>query len=70
MKKFLLLAACIGMALTGCSGGENSEAVEKYGSDTLKLFNWGEYMGENLISDFGVHHPALCGRSGGAVRKN
>ena len=52
MKKFLLLAACIGMALTGCSGGGNSEAVEKYGSDTLKLFNWGEYMGENLISDF------------------
>ena len=27
-------------------------AVEKYGSATLKLYNWGEYMGENLISGF------------------
>ena len=26
--------------------------MEKYGSDTLKLFTWGEYLGENVISDF------------------
>ena len=25
---------------------------EKYGSDTLKLFTWGEYLGENVISNF------------------
>lgn len=42
-------------AATGCSsdnGGSTEDAVAKYGSDTLKLYNWGEYMGENLISDF------------------
>lgn len=52
MKKLALMALVAVMALTGCSGGDNSAAIEKYGSDTLKLFNTGEYMGENLISDF------------------
>ncbi len=55
MKK--LFAVILGAALmvSGC-GGTNDEArqaaVEKYGSDTLKLFNWGEYIGEDVISDF------------------
>lgn len=53
MKKIIALALASAMLLTGCGGGETSaDAVEKYGSDTLKLYNWGEYMGENLISDF------------------
>ncbi len=52
MKKvFILVMVMAAVLLAGCSGETNS-AKEKYGSDTLKLFNWGEYMGENLISDF------------------
>ncbi len=54
MKKIIALALASAMLLTGCGGGgeTSADAVEKYGSDTLKLYNWGEYMGENLISDF------------------
>lgn len=56
MKKGLVLvitAALLLGLLSGCGGGGSSQdAVEKYGSDTLKLYNWGEYMGESLISDF------------------
>ena len=55
MKKLIamMLAGAMLFAATGCSSNENTEdAVAKYGSDTLKLYNWGEYMGENLISDF------------------
>lgn len=59
MKKSILKAASVltvsAVALTGCSGSSGQaaqDAVEKYGSDTLKLYNWGEYMGESLISNF------------------
>lgn len=45
----LTLSLCL---LTGCGSNAKSAAIEKYGSDVLKLFNWGEYMGETLISDF------------------
>ncbi len=52
----LLMASM--MALTACGGSGSAESasgidpVEKYGSNTLKLYNWGEYMGEDLISNF------------------
>lgn len=56
MKKCLALVLGLTMLLTGCGGGggeaSSAKAVEKYGSDTLKLYNWGEYMGEDLIKDF------------------
>lgn len=56
MKKIISLALASAMLLTGCGGDGGGataeEAIEKYGSDTLKLYNWGEYMGDNLISDF------------------
>lgn len=57
MKKFMAMVLAGTMLLTGCGGsGEGGasaeDAVAKYGSDTLKLYTWGEYMGENLISDF------------------
>lgn len=54
MKKMIALALGAVLLLSGCGGGGSStaEAEEKYGSSTLKLYNWGEYMGENLISDF------------------
>ena len=43
------------MLLAGCGGSDGAsseDAIEKYGSDTLKLYNWGEYMGEDLINNF------------------
>lgn len=47
-----LLAGCGNNNSNGGSGDESLTAAEKYGSDTLKLYNWGEYMSENLLSDF------------------
>lgn len=54
MRKWIAVALTAIVALTGCSSSntKSAEAVEKYGSDTLKLYNWGEYMGEDLIQDF------------------
>ena len=52
---FLLAMLCLVLSLVACGGGQgaNSEdAIAKYGSDTLKLYLPGEYLGENLISDF------------------
>ena len=47
MKKLIamMLAGAMLFAATGCSsdnGGSTEDAVAKYGSDTLKLYNWGE----------------------------
>ncbi len=54
MKKLVALALSCTLLFCGCtnSNASSADAVEKYGSDTLKLYNWGEYMGENLISNF------------------
>lgn len=55
MKKLVALTMAAAVLLAGCGGGGGASAdaaVEKYGSDTLKLYNWGEYMGEDLISNF------------------
>ncbi len=52
MKKLIALALGTAVLLSGCGGSADSDAAEKYGSATLKLYNWGEYVGENLISDF------------------
>ena len=57
IKKILsvLLTATMLFSFTSCGNSSNTPAedpVEKYGSDTLKLYNWGEYMGDTLISDF------------------
>ena len=43
----LLLTACGGQGNTA-----NNQAVEKYGCDVLNVYNWGEYIGENVIKDF------------------
>lgn len=47
MKKLIVL--CILLTLVGCS---KSDPVEKYGSDVLNVFNWGEYIGEDVITNF------------------
>ncbi len=57
MKKIIAMALAASMLLTGCGGsGESVQskeaAAEKYGSATLKFFNWGEYIGEDVIENF------------------
>ena len=54
MKKLIALLLTSALAMTGCagSGGSSAEAVEKYGSATLKFYNWGEYIGDDVISNF------------------
>lgn len=60
MKKIIafLLVCVMALSITACSGGE-SNGDSKYESDTMKLFIPGEYMAENLVTDFekkfGVH---------------
>lgn len=55
MKKLIAVVVTAMLLLTGCGGNGSSgseDAVEKYGSDTLKVYNWGEYIGEDVISNF------------------
>ena len=57
-----LMAAVAGVLVLAILGGtvgvslsqqhKNAAAVEKYGSNVLKLYLPGEYLGENVISDF------------------
>ncbi len=58
MKKTLAVLTSALLLLAGCSSASSEEAIEKYGSDTLKLYTWGAYMSEDLIptfeSQFGV----------------
>ena len=49
----LVLAIVGGIAGAGIAQSRKSaEAIEKYGSNVLKLYLPGEYLGENVISDF------------------
>ncbi|MCD8215062.1 MAG: ABC transporter substrate-binding protein [Clostridiales bacterium] len=55
MKKIIALTLSLitaSAAVSGCGSSGSEEAAEKYGSDTLKVFNWGEYIGEDVISNF------------------
>ncbi len=56
----LVAAIGAGIAFGGTADSSRREAaIEKYGSDTMKLYLPGEYLGENVIQDFenqyGVH---------------
>ncbi|MGL4791496.1 MAG: ABC transporter substrate-binding protein [Anaerotignaceae bacterium] len=53
MKKLISLLLTTALLITGCGGSSSTTASSSpFSGQTLKLFNWGEYMGENLISDF------------------
>ena len=58
-KAMAAVAAVLVLAVVGGTVGaslsqqhKNAAAVEKYGSNVLKLYLPGEYLGENVISDF------------------
>ena len=50
MKKLLLSAMAVlsAAALSACGGGNEGP----YAGQTLHVYNWGEYTGENIIGDF------------------
>lgn len=52
MKKLIALFLGSALMLTGCGGASSEDAVAKYGSDTLKFYNWGEYIGDDVIANF------------------
>jgi len=54
MKKVVAVLLTVMLLLTGCGGSSVSseEAIAKYGSDTLKIYNVGEYIDTMIISDF------------------
>ena len=54
MKKLIALLLSGALILTGCggSGSESVEKVEGFEGQTLKFYNWGEYIGEDVISNF------------------
>jgi len=54
MKKVVAVLLTVMLLLSGCGGSSVSseEAIAKYGSDTLKVYNVGEYIDTMIISDF------------------
>ncbi len=57
MKKLFKLVLCsvLFVSLVGCSSAPSTSDVdpmEEYGCDTLNVYNWGEYIGETVNSDF------------------
>ena len=54
MKKIVagLLAILMVVGLTGCSSSSNNDGSKEFVGQTLHVYNWGEYTGENIISDF------------------
>lgn len=56
MKNWVKLGLCglMVVSLGGCGGGGKSDIdpQEVYGCSTLNVYNWGEYVGENVLSNF------------------
>ena len=57
MKKIISVTAvlCVLLGLGGCSNSKTTvkeDPIEKYGSDVLNVYNWGEYIGDDVISNF------------------
>ncbi|MBQ2905566.1 MAG: extracellular solute-binding protein, partial [Peptococcaceae bacterium] len=52
-KKVVAVLVTVLLLLTGCGSSVSSEeAIAKYGSDTLKVYNVGEYIDTMVIFDF------------------
>ena len=52
MKKLVaLVLAGATMLMTGCGSTQTAE-TDAYKGQTLKFYNWGEYVGEIVVADF------------------
>ena len=54
MKKILKVVLCSLMVLlAACNDSkQGADSKEKYGCDVLNIYNWGEYIGENVVRNF------------------
>ena len=52
MKKLLAIALMTAVLIGGCTSTSADSQEKKYEGQTLKVFNWGEYIGEDVISNF------------------
>ena len=54
MKKFLALLLVLALSLSVCAcGGQNTPTADKpLAGTTLKVYNWGEYIDEDVIGMF------------------
>lgn len=55
MKKILVALLCSGLAisLTGCGSKKSDvDPVAAYGCSVINVYNWGEYIGDSVVSDF------------------
>ena len=57
--RYIVLGVVVAAVIAGCGAGisalgskSRDDAIAKYGSDTLKFYNWGEYIGEDVIENF------------------
>ena len=61
MKKFLplLLAGIMALGFAGCGGqGGASGSTASGGSNVVKVYNWGEYIGEDVVQNFEKEYNA------------
>ena len=54
MKKFcaLVMALVLTVLSAGCGGSSGASGEGEFAGQTLRVYNWGEYTGENLIANF------------------
>mgnify|MGYP001333930651 CR=1 FL=1 len=52
MKKAMISLFCAVMCLLALAGCGSSGKSTKYAGQVLNVYNWGEYVGENVISNF------------------
>ncbi len=59
MKKIIALATALALALTACTSGTGSEGTKQTAeNNTIKFYNWGEYIGDNVIQRFEKEYNA------------
>jgi putrescine transport system substrate-binding protein len=55
MKKIVLGAVCLGVALAGCGGGAKPPAAEQAAAaqeKVLNVYNWSDYIDPTVLADF------------------
>ncbi len=59
----VLLAVILLPTLTACSSSTEDEQVAQGGDDTLVVYNWEDYIDEEVLEDFCAYYEEMTGRS-------